>query len=795
MPFPRWFSALLAVAGAQPSYYDAGVSACVVGGGFDHFPFCNVSLPLDARVHDLVSRIPVEAKANLLTARGHLKNRGRQALPELGVPSYYWGSNCLHSAMSANCAAAGRCSTSFPSGPSWSATFDRELMRSMAGVVGRETRAFFNMGNFTDNGKNGMGLDCWGPVLNINRDPRWGRHGEGGTEDPFLMGQLGLAWTKGLQEGEDKRFIQVAVTLKHFDANSLEGGAEADQGYDRHDFSATISKYLLADRCTDYYWPAFKAPIREGKAKGVMCSYNAVNGIPTCLDPLMKAARTAWNFTGYVTSDSDAVSDAWRRHRYVQTPAEASCLAVKNGQCDIDNGNTYYDNLLQGVQEGHCSMQDVDRALFNTLRVRFELGLFDPTADQPYWKLGAGDIGTDNAKELNLEAAQASLVLLSNPGILPLKGGQRLALLGPHAAASMDLIQVDTGRVCPGDTGDDENFWCVKTPYAAIQSLNAAKNGSTVYVKGCNLSEAIPGGLQQAISAAKASEVVVLGLGISERPEISDNFLEREAHDRDSIDLPNVQKQLAAEIIGLGKPTIVFLLNGGMVAVEEFLNKNNVAVIEAFYPGMEGATALAQSIFGLANKWGRMPYTVYRSDWPNHNSMIDHDVTHQRTYRYGADAVVPFGFGLSFSRFSLSFTPTLNADLRPVVLSSTVTSNVTFTVVARNLGSLMGDAVVMAYFHPKQVALPLHPQKSLFDFARAKNIAAGSEAHVNFTISQNSFLLATAEGDLVRAPGDYLLTFEDGAGEILSLQLQIQGPQVVVEPFPGRSLNAETLMV
>lgn len=678
MPFPRWFSALLAVAGAQPSYYDAGVSACVVGGGFDHFPFCNVSLPLDARVHDLVSRIPVEAKANLLTARGHLKNRGRQALPELGVPSYYWGSNCLHSAMSANCTAAGRCSTSFPSGPSWSATFDRELMRSMAGVVGRETRAFFNMGNFTDNGKNGMGLDCWGPVLNINRDPRWGRHGEGGTEDPFLMGQLGLAWTKGLQEGEDKRFIQVAVTLKHFDANSLEGGAEADQGYDRHDFSATISKYLLAD----YYWPAFKAPIREGKAKGVMCSYNA---------------------------------------------AEASCLAVKNGQCDIDSGNTYYDNLLQGVQEGHCSMQDVDRALFNTLRVRFELGLFDPTADQPYWKLGAGDIGTDNAKELNLEAAQASLVLLSNPGILPLKGGQRLALLGPHAAASMDLIQVDTGRVCPGDTGDDENFWCVKTPYAAIQSLNAAKNGSTVYVKGCNLSEAIPGGLQQAISAAKASEVVVLGLGISERPEISDNFLEREAHDRDSIDLPNVQKQLAAEIIGLGKPTIVFLLNGGMVAVEEFLNKNNVAVIEAFYPGMEGATALAQSIFGLANKWGRMPYTVYRSDWPNHNSMIDHDVTHQRTYRYGADAVVPFGFGLSLSRFSLSLTPTLNADLRPVVLSSTVTSNVTFTVVARNLGSLMGDAVVMAYFHPKQVALPLHPQKSLFDFARASRVRRTSQ--------------------------------------------------------------------
>eukprot|EP00930_Biecheleria_cincta_P068790 TRINITY_DN56620_c0_g1_i1.p1 TRINITY_DN56620_c0_g1~~TRINITY_DN56620_c0_g1_i1.p1 ORF type:complete len:828 (-),score=123.36 TRINITY_DN56620_c0_g1_i1:71-2341(-) len=753
-------------------------------------------MPIDERVWDLVGRIADDKKPNLLTARGYRKT-SRQALPELGVPSYYWGSNCIHSSMSANCTEDGRCSTSFPSGPSWAATFDRELMRRMAVVVGRETRAFFNLGNFTDNGQNGMGLNCWGPVLNVNRDPRWGRHGEGGTEDPFLMGELGVAWTKGLQNGEseDKRFIQVAVTLKHFDANSLEGGGKADQGFDRHNFSARISKYLLAD----YYWPAFKASIKQGHAKGVMCSYNAINGIPACMDPLMRAARESWGFSGYVTSDTDAVEDAWKRHHHVKTAAEASCLAVKDGHCDINSGNTYYQSLLDGVKEGYCSMGDVDRALFNSLRIRFELGLFDPTADQPYWKLGQSDIGRADGKELNLRAALSSLVLIQNPlGLLPLRQGQRIAVIGPHANASMDLIQTDTGAVCPqaannnwthrSGNSEPSSFYCIKSPYQAIDELNRALHGTTIYAKGCNLSTDIAGGFDEALSAAKAADVVILGLGISEREDIGINrFLEREAHDRDSIDLPPVQKNLASSIVALGKPTIVFLLNGGMVAVEEFLNRTNVALIEAFYPGMEGADALAQSIFGKANRWGRMPYTVYKSDWTQSNSMLDHDVTHQRTYRYGAEAVVPFGFGLSLTHFTLAFEHETAAQATLEIDNEAASHTVTVQV--SNRGSLAGDEVVLAYFHPIRVGLPMHPKKSLFDFRRINDIGAGGQAIATFTITQNSILLATLDGDLVRAPGDYKLTFENGAGEVLSMNLRLAGAQVVVEPFPRSEQN------
>mmetsp|Transcript_5670 Transcript_5670/g.10410 ORF Transcript_5670/g.10410 Transcript_5670/m.10410 type:complete len:235 (-) Transcript_5670:2095-2799(-) len=188
--------ACLHTAVAQP-----GLTACIPGGGLDHFPFCNVSLSLDQRVWDLVNRIKNEDKPNLMTARGHLNHLspggGRQALPELGVPSYYWGSNCIHSSMFSNCTSDGRCSTSFPSGPSMAATFDTDLIQAMAHVVGIETRAGWNMKTWVDNGKNGAGLECWGPVININRDPRWGRNGEGGAEDPYLMANLAKAWTKG----------------------------------------------------------------------------------------------------------------------------------------------------------------------------------------------------------------------------------------------------------------------------------------------------------------------------------------------------------------------------------------------------------------------------------------------------------------------------------------------------------------------------------------------------------------------------------------------------------------------
>eukprot|EP00041_Stephanoeca_diplocostata_P027569 m.760704 g.760704 ORF g.760704 m.760704 type:complete len:805 (-) comp23202_c0_seq2:335-2749(-) len=781
---------------AQP-----GKTACVPGGGYDHFPFCNTSLSIDDRVRDLLGRIPDETKPNLLTARGG--PHGQQSYPDLGVPAYYWGSNCIHSSMFNRCTDTGRCSTSFPSGPSWAATFDRALMKSMAAVIAKEQRAAFNMGNFSDNGSEGLGLECWGPVINLNRDPRWGRNGEGGAEDPYLMGQLGMAWTEGLQNGKDSRYLQVAVTLKHYDANSL----ESSDGFTRHTVDASISKYVLSD----YYWKQFKAAIRDSNAKGVMCSYNSVNGVPTCGDPLMKAARDAWNFTGYVTSDSDAVADIYRTHGFVKTAEEASCIAIRDGGCDVNSGNTYYSSLLEGVSQGHCTMDDVDAAVAHTLKLRFEMGLFDPVEGQTYWSYGKNDIGTDDDIALNLEAAQESLVLVRNPtharassdnssgAILPLTAGKKIAVIGPHGNATFSLIQIDTGIICP-----DKSMGCVKTPFDAIKDINDAQGGTTTFVQGCDLLFNGSTGFADAVTAAKNADYVVLALGItscgnwgrasgipenlqhcaSNVPEYG--YVEAEAHDRTYIDLPPVQHALAQAVLAVGTPTVLFTLNGGMVSVEHELAHatNPPAYIEAFYPGMEGAKALATSMFGQVNKWGRMPYTVYHADWINDNSMLDHDITHKRTYRYGADAVVPFGYGLSYTTFALGSSPSVSAN---ELYTDDLTTDIVISVNVSNTGNKNGDVVLMAYMVPTKILLPQYPIKSLFDFERVSSIAAQSTITATFHVDIKDLLLATETGDLVAEPGEYTVVIDDGSGSSagsVSVPITIIGRRTVVEPFP-----------
>ena len=800
---------------AQPGMY-----ACEPG--FDHFPFCNTSMSLDDRVHDLILRIPDEIKPNLLTARGNLRNRGRQAIPSLGVPSYYWGSNCIHSSMFSNCTADGRCSVSFPSGPNQAATFDTDLLQSIANVVGRETRAGWNM-NWLDNGQNGAGLDCWGPVLNINRDPRWGRNGEGGTEDPFLMGSLGTAWSQGLQEGEDKSRMLVAITIKHFVANSVEG-LWTDDGKSwgtknatigRHTINVNISKYSLQDT----YWTSFNMAISKGSAAGVMCSYNSVRGTPTCLDPLQKAARDAWGFNGYVTSDSDSVSDAWQTHKFVKTGEEAACEAISKGGCDIDSGNTFYNYLLQGVNKSLCTMSDIDERLFNTFKVRFRLGLFDPQhARSPYTKYGAEEIGKLTSVALNLRAAEESLVLLqrgssssssssssSTSNILPLNPNEKdrtIAVVGPHGNAKRALIQVDTGKICP-----DGLFNCVESPFEAIQKMNPG--GVTTYSQGCGVMEGNATGIAVAVELAKKSDVVVVAVGITScgnwwktagpgenchfNQTDNSKYLEAEGHDRDTIDLPPIQINFIQKILALKKPTIVILLHGGQIAMETFIGVDHVTVIDAFYPGAMGGQAIANSLFGRANRWGKLPYTVYSSNWTVNHNMLEHEMSKdRRTYRYMKNNVIdmqylvlPFGHGMSLTEFTLSSkmngtTSTLSTDR----LSS---FPLLVEMQLRNVGVLMkGDNVVQAYVHPTSVpTLNVHPVKALFDFQRIRDVTPEENRLLKFSVHAKSLSMVTENGDRVCEPGKYDIVFSTGGTtDLIVVHLILEGSRVVLEKFP-----------
>ena len=245
-----------------------------------------------------------------------------------------------------------------------------------------------------------------------------------------------------------------------------------------------------------------------------------------------------------------------------------------------------------------------------------------------------------------------------------------------------------------------------------------------------------------------------------------------------------MQHRLAAAILALNKPTVIFMLNGGAVSIAPEL-ASHAAIVESFYPGFEGAKAIARSLFGHANRWGRMPYTTYHADWAAQNNMTQMDVAaSNRTYRYGADALVPFGAGQSLTQFNLSFAASGGAD-RLRTSCGAGASAMTVKVEVTNAGKLEGDEVVQLYLLPKAVGVPRHPVKALIDFARVRSLAPGATREVVFELRREALLLATEAGDLACVPGQYELSVEDGAGERLTRKLTVTGPQAIVVPFPS----------
>ena len=283
-----------------------------------------------------------------------------------------------------------------------------------------------------------------------------------------------------------------------------------------------VDNFVLAD----YYLRPFKSAIADGGARGIMCSYNAVLGKPTCLSPLMRNARRQWGFEGYVTSDSDSVANAYQRssaggggHSYPQpnpTAQKATALALTDGQCDINSGDTYNTNILAAIanstDDGHAlAMADVDRALFNSLKQRFDLGLFDPK--ESYDWPTVDDIGSDANQALSLKASQEAIVLLRNDEhLLPLPAGKRVAVIGPHANAQEVLVQpYPFSPFCPDKTLD-----CIVSPVQGISAINQGPKGEqwTRTAYGCDLFNTSKAGFEEALALANEADYVVLALGI-----------------------------------------------------------------------------------------------------------------------------------------------------------------------------------------------------------------------------------------------------------------------------------------
>jgi beta-glucosidase len=374
------------------------------------FPFQNPSLPVEQRVEDLVSRMTLEEKVLQM-------QHTAPAIPRLGIPSYDWWNEALHGVARSGYA------TVFPQAIGMAATWDVDLIHQEAESIATEARAKYNQAQREGNHSIYYGLTFWSPNINIFRDPRWGRGQETYGEDPFLTGQMGLAFVTGLQ-GNDPKYLKTVATPKHYAVHS---GPEPL----RHGFNVNVVPRDLEET----YLPAFRATLVDGRADSVMCSYNAVDGVPACASEflLQKVLRDDWGFRGYVTSDCGAVGDITSGHHYTPDDEHGSALAVRAGT-DTTCGNEYV-TLVKAVQDGLIKESEIDTAVQRLFTARLRLGMFDPKEMVPFNRIAMSEVGSPQHRALALKVARESMVLLKNQDeTLPLKPGVKtIAVIGPNA--------------------------------------------------------------------------------------------------------------------------------------------------------------------------------------------------------------------------------------------------------------------------------------------------------------------------------------------------------------------------
>jgi beta-glucosidase len=366
------------------------------------FVYRDADRPLDARVRDLVGRLTLAEKASLLIDKA-------PAIERLGIPKYDAWNEALHGVAWRDGV------TVFPQAIGLASTWDPELMKRVATAISTEARALYNNGSF--------GLTLWSPVINIARDPRWGRTQEGYGEDPFLVSRMAVAFVKGIQ-GDHPFYLRAVATPKHYALNNVEAT--------RFSGSSDAAEEVIRD----YYLPHFRAAVVEGGAQSIMCAYNRVNGVPSCGNPwlLDTVLRKEWGFGGFVVSDCGAITAmVWGHH--VKPSDEEAVIAGLRAGCDLECGKAYAEQIERAVRRGVLAEAEVDRALGRVLTARFRLGMFDPPERNPYAAVPMSVVDGPEHRALALEAARESLVLLKNDGILPFdpKKTKKLAVIGPAA--------------------------------------------------------------------------------------------------------------------------------------------------------------------------------------------------------------------------------------------------------------------------------------------------------------------------------------------------------------------------
>lgn len=706
----------------------------------------DLSRPIEQRVDDLISRITLEEKVNQM-------RHSAPAIKRLGIPQYNWWNECLHGVARAGYA------TVFPQAIGLAATWNTDLMFRIADVISTEARSKHH--EYARNNERGIykGLTFWSPNINIFRDPRWGRSQETYGEDPYLTGQVGVQFVKGLQ-GNHPKYLKLVATPKHYAVHS---GPEPD----RHQFDAITDDRDLHET----YLPAFRATVMEAKVYSIMCAYNRYRSETCCGSNFLlnEILREKWGFEGYVVSDCGAIRDIHQHHQVVPTAHEAAALAVKSGT-DLNCGRVF-PALADAVMKGFVSEAEIDVALKRLFTARFKLGMFDPPEMVPYAQIPITMNDTPQHRQLAAQAARESIVPLKNDGLLPLSRNlKRIAVIGPNA----------------------DNLWALLgnyhgTPSKFVTPLKGIENkvsGHTevIYQQGCDFVDerlvvTVPTsvlscdgkpGLKaeyfKGIELAKSADVVVFVAGITARLEGEEMKVSCEGFkggDRTRIDLPDVQQKLIKTLHETGTPVVLVLCSGSALTFN-WAQEHLPAIVQLWYPGEEGGTALADVLFGDYNPAGRLPVTFYKSvdQLP---PFTDYNMK-GKTYRYfEGEPLYAFGYGLSYTTFAYR-----NLQVPRSVKNS---ENVIVTVEVTNTGAVVGDEVVQVYVKDIQASASV-PQLSLQGFRRVQ-LAPGESKTIAFTLKPRQLSLIDSQIRRVVEPGDFEISVGGGQPDFVPATTQV----------------------
>ena len=624
--------------------------------------------------------------------------------------------------------------TVFPTGIGMAATWSPELVKEVGQVIAKEIRSQ-------------GGHISYGPVLDLTRDPRWSRVEETFGEDPVLSGTLGASMVDGLGGGNLSQKYATIATLKHFLAYAVPEGGQ----------NGNYASVGIRDLHQNFL-PPFRKAIDAG-ALSVMTSYNSIDGIPCTSNHylLTQLLRNEWKFRGFVVSDLYSIEGIHESHFVAPTKENAAIQSVMAG-VDVDLGGDAYTNLCHAVQSGQMDKAVIDTAVCRVLRMKFEMGLFEHPYVDP--KIAAKTVRRKEHIELARKIAQSSITLLKNENsILPLsKMINKVAVIGPNADNRYNML---------GDYTAPQEDSNVKTVLDGI--LTKLSPFRVEYVRGCAIRDTTVNEIEQAIEAARRSEVVIVVVGGSSARDFKTSYKETgaavaeegsvsdmecgEGFDRASLSLLGRQQELLESLQKTGKPLIVVYIEGRPLE-KNWASEYADALLTAYYPGQEGGNAIADVLFGDYNPSGRLPISVPRSVgqipvYYNQKAPRNHDYV-----EVSSSPLYSFGYGMSYTTFEYS-------DLQ-VVQKSARCFEVSFKV--KNTGKYDGEEVSQLYMRDEYASV-VQPMKQLKHFERF-HLKKGEEKKVTFVLTEEDFFLVNYTLKKVVESGNFHLMIGAASNDI-----------------------------